>query len=130
MSADPQVITNLQGIAVNLGKLANLQRIGNTLPVGQVLGTTVGTTNIQVIAADTTRTGIVFHNAGTSVSVLVAPSTDANGKAIAPTFTAPQGGLVILPLDYLPLSGNVQSVWTGSAQSGASNALTIITSSF
>src|ERR1043166_987906 len=128
--ADERAISILEGVSLNLGKLAQLQRIVNTLPLGAVLSTTVGTTNAQVIAADSTRTGIVFHNAGTPVPLLVAPSTDANGTALSPTFSSPQGGLVILPLDYLPLSGNVQTAWTAAAQTATANPLTIITSNY
>lgn len=127
---NPQLVPTLQGIGTNLAKLAQLQRIGNTLPVGAVLGTTIGTVSQQVIGADPNRTGIVFHNAGTSVPLLFAPATDANGAALAPTFSSPQGGFVVLPLDYLPLSGNVQSPWNGAAQSGTTNAASMVTSSF
>src|SRR5271166_637698 len=89
---NPQLIPAILGIGTNLGKLAQLQRIGNTLPVGAVLGTTVGTASQQVIGADANRTGITFHNAGTSVPVLFAPAADANGNALAPTFATPAGG--------------------------------------
>ena len=113
-----------------VSKLTQLQRIGNTLPFGSVLAVTLGTSSAQIIGPDPNRTGIIFHNASLTIPILVAPITDANGNALAPTFASPQGGFIIYPADYLPLSGNVQIAFNGAAQSSSGVPLTILTSSF
>jgi len=123
-------IAVLRALLTNVSKLVQLQRIVNTLPYGGVLAVNnVGTAFAQVIPADQSRTALVFHNPSLTTSVMVAPMVDKNGAALAPTFAAPAGGMLILPTDYLPISGNCQAAHGAVAQI-ASSPLTIITSTF
>ena len=113
---------------VAINGLQQTLKIGfaSTLPVSSPLAVNnLGTSSIQVIGADSTRVALLFHNPNDSVSVIVCPATDANGATLTPSFTTRGGGFIILPQDYLPVSGNCQTAWKAIAASGAANGLTI-----
>ncbi len=126
---------NLQNMETNgrllLAAVNGLQqtlRIGfaSTLPVSAPLAiNNLGTSSIQVISADPTRTSLLFHNPNGTSAIIVCPTTDATGAVLSASFTTRGGGFLILPQDYLPLSGNCQTAWNAVAESGANNGLTI-----
>jgi hypothetical protein len=123
MASLDDINSTAQGIVTNLAKLVSATQ-RNAFVLGPVTAiNNLGTTSVQVIAADTTRTSIVFHNpmSATTVLVCLAPTVA--------TFSAPGGSFVVLPQDYLPLTGNVQSAWNGVAQAGSTCSLTIASSS-
>jgi hypothetical protein len=126
MASLDDVVSTLQGITRNLGIFAK-SKIG-LIPVESVIGTgTLTTTSIQVLAAGTGRSALVFHNPSTNTTtfILVAPATDTNGNAISATFASPGGGFLIPPQQYISISGSVCALaWNGVAQT-ATTALTI-----
>jgi hypothetical protein len=123
MASTDDLNSTAQGIVTNLAKLVSATQ-RNAFVLGPVTAiNNLGTTSMQVIAADTTRTSIVFHNpmSATTVLVCLAPTVA--------TFTLPGGNWIVLPQDYLPLTGNVQGAWNAVAQAGNACSLTITSSS-
>lgn len=98
----------------------------NTLPVSAPLAiNNLGTSSIQVIGADSTRSALLFHNPNGSASVIVCPALNSNGTALAASFSLRGGGFLIQPKESLAFSGNCQTAWNAVADTGSSNGLTI-----
>jgi hypothetical protein len=117
-------LATLKGIAQTIGQLVPAsQRDGFTL--GNVIAVNnIGTSSVQVLAAPSPAiTWIVFHNPSNTVELLVQLASLG-----APSFSARGGAFLLLPGDFLPLSGAVSFAWNGIAQSGSNNPLTIVTS--
>jgi hypothetical protein len=117
-------LATLKGIAQTIGQLVPAsQRQGFT--IGTVLAVNnIGTSSIQVLAAPNPAiTWLVFHNPSNTVELLVQFASLG-----AASFSARGGAFLLLPGDYLPLSGAVSFAWNGIAQSGTNNPLTIVTS--
>lgn len=127
MAALEDVVSYLKGGVQTLGNIAITQRFPGSFSIGDTVAlNTLSTTTIQVLPSDPARIGIVFHNPNTSTSVVLAPKTDINGAAITNTTTLTGGNYVLLPQDYLYLSGGVcQLAWFGIVQSGTALALTV-----
>ena len=89
---------------------------------------TISTTPIQVLAPSPSRAAITFHNPGT-VDIFVAPTTQANGTALAPT-TSALGGcfLVFANGGQLVISGECQTGWQAFSRSASANPLTVMES--
>lgn len=92
-------------------------------PIGVAVGT-LGTTWTQVLAADVSRRGVIFHNPG-SVNVFVAPANLSAQPASG------AGALLIYPgeeQDVLALDEhqNVNAAWMAWAASGSNRPLTIL----
>ena len=108
--------------------LQQILKVGfaNTFPVSAPLAiNNLGTSSIQVIGADSTRSALLFHNQNGSASVIVCPAFNANGTALAASFSLRGGGFLIQPKESFPFSGNCQMAWNAVADTGASNGLTI-----
>jgi hypothetical protein len=75
------------------------------------------------------RRSIIFHNPG-SVDLLIYPTTDYNGVALAPSAAARGGAfLVYANGGSLTVNGECQSAWGARAVSGgATNSLTVMES--
>ncbi len=87
----------------------------------------LGTTAIPVLAANTTRHGLIFHNpATTNVNIYAFQSTIAT----APTLSAVGGAFVIVPGATLAFPSveyqNINTAFSAFAGTGTSNALTIV----
>lgn len=120
-AGDATGVSVLKGVVQNLSQLIAAQRFAGSFTIGTTTGTnTLGTTSTQVVAADSKRTSLVFHNPSSTVMVLLAQNAVA-------TWSAPGGAFVLLPQDYLSLSGVVQSAWNAAAQTGTANPLTVTT---
>jgi hypothetical protein len=117
------VVTQLRGVVQQLSSWVAVGQREGSFTIGTVTAVNnLGTASIQIIAADSARTYIVFHNPSNTVELLVCQS-----PTVA-SFTTRGGSFLILPGDYLTLTGAVSVAWNGIAQSGANNPLTIITS--
>ncbi len=99
---------------------------------GSVLAVTAITTAAKsALAANSTRKRIIFHNpntdSGLNNNLMVYPTKDMNGAALAPTFAAPGGGFVIFPGASLEVSGvgSVGTAWNVLASAGTLNGLTM-----
>lgn len=92
--------------------------VQTTTPDGSTV--LVGTSSIQVAAADLKRRGIIFANPGT-VTIRIVPG---NEVAVAGQ------GIPLLPGAMLQLMGgkliNYNSAWNAIADSGSANPLTIL----
>ncbi len=126
---------SLQGMETNgrlmiqaVNGLQQTLKVGyaSTRPVSAPLAiNNLGTSSIQVIGEDTTRSALLFHNPNGSASIIISPSVDSSGAALAPTFSARGGGFLMAPHDYLSFSGNCQTAWRAIADTGSANGLTI-----
>jgi hypothetical protein len=95
---------------------------------------TVGTSSSTVLAANTARKKLIFHNPNDTAKVAVCPSgpSRSNGAAITAVING-AGCLTLLPYQQVEISGgtpsgpqqSMGSAWIGVASAGAS-ALTII----
>ena len=99
-------------------------------PSSTVAFANLGTSPSNVIAADSTRGAITFHNPNltstTNVSVLLYPTTDLNGNSLSPTFSAPGGGYVLLGGGEKTFRGaDAAAAWDAVAASGSTNGLTM-----
>jgi hypothetical protein len=86
--------------------------------------TTVGA---QVVAQNPQRVSIVFHNPGAN-NIFVYPLVNALGGVNAPTNAAPGGSFEVFPGGLLTISGECQTAWGAFANTGTTNALTIMES--
>lgn len=85
-------------------------------------------TAVTVAPANTSRRKLTFHNPGT-VDVVVFPTVDGNGAALAPTISAKGGSFLIFANGgSLTLEGEIQGIWKALAASGVSNPLTVMDS--
>lgn len=127
MASIDDVVSNIKGAVVNIGQLIAALRLNESFYIVDTIQLgTLTTTSVQVIAADSTRNALLFHNPGDSISLLVAPATDSSGNAISLSLAARQGGYIVSPHDFVPLTGNnCQLAWNGISLSGSSNPLTI-----
>lgn len=127
MAGADDINSTLQGVVRNLSQWTKAQgTVGSFFLNSTLAVSNVGTTASLAVAANTTRSVLLFHNPGDSVALLLAPATDANNAAITATFSSRGGGYILLPQDYLPLTGaNVQLAWNVAAQSGTTNPLTV-----
>jgi len=98
----------------------------NTFPVSATLAiNNLGTSSIQVIGTDLTRSALLFHNPNGSASVIVCPALDSSGAVLSASFSSRGGGFLIQPMDSLAFSGNCQTAWNAVASTGGANGLTI-----
>ncbi len=119
--------TNQRLLIVAVNSLPQVLKIGfaNTFPINiPVSVNNLGTSSIQVIGADPTRSALTFHNPG-SATIIVCPSVNSVGSAMTASFTTRGGGFIIGPGETLPFSGICQTAWNAIANSGAANGLTI-----
>lgn len=103
-------------------------------PTSVVGVSSLGTGSTQVIAADTTRKWIEFHNPNTTTQeeVAICPAFDNSGSALTAGFGtagANAGNYVLEPGGIKRFEGNVQSAWLAAAKANANNTLTIWTQS-
>lgn len=130
MATIDDINSTLQNIAKQLGYAAQSQQNAwpnetiATSPVSTPINS-LSTTASVVIAASTTRHGLMFHNPGTA-SVYVYPTL----ASTAPTTTTVGGSFLILPggtLEFPPaLYPNVNCGWSAFSGTGSSQALTVV----
>lgn len=87
----------------------------------------VGTVGAQVIAANSQRVKISFHNPGTQIAY-VYPLLTATGSANAPTIANPGGSFQVFPGALLEIGGECQGAWGAFAAAGGTNPLTVMES--
>jgi hypothetical protein len=87
----------------------------------------VTTTGAQVVAANPQRKKITFHNPGAN-NLFVYPLVNAAGGTNAPTNAAPGGSFQLLPGAILEIDGECQFAWGAFANTGTTNALTVMES--
>jgi len=129
MTDATDINSTLQNIARQLGASAQSQQNAwpNQTAATSPLSTpcSLSTTASVVIAASTTRHGLMFHNPGTA-SVYVFPSLTST----APTTSAVGGSFLILPggtLEFPPsLYPNVNCGWSAFSGTGSAQALTVV----
>lgn len=130
MTDATDINSTLQGIARQLGEQAQSQQnawpnpTAATSPLATPINS-LSTTASVVIAASTTRHGLMFHNPGTA-SVYVYPTLTST----APTTAAVGGSFLILPggtLEFPPaVYPNVNCGWSAFSGTGSSQALTVV----
>jgi hypothetical protein len=130
MATIDDINSTLQNIAKQLGYAAQSQQnawpnqTAATSPISTPINT-LSTTASVVIAASTTRHGLMFHNPGTA-SVYVYPTL----ASTAPTTTTVGGSFLILPggtLEFAPaLYPNVNCGWSAFSGTGSAQALTVV----
>lgn len=101
-------------------------------PGSTVAFSNLGTSGTQILAADVSRSEVTFHNPNTSTnaSILVYQANDTSGNSLAPTFSAPGGGFLILPGGERTFrGGNVGLAWSAVASTGSTNGVTMWISS-
>jgi len=88
----------------------------------------LGTTGIQVVAANPQRAKLTFHNPGT-VDVYVYPQYDLNNVALTPVVGTVGGCfLVFANGGTFSIEGECQFAWFALAASGSNNPLTVMDS--
>ena len=122
------LLTALQnGVTAINGLQTTLLANGNCYVMGDVTAlNTLSTTAITVAAQDQERTFLLFHNPSSGVTLYIGPTESASGAALTPVAASPGGTFVLLPQDYLQLSGNCQSAWRAVSSSGSANPLTVV----
>lgn len=122
------LLTALQnGVTAINGVSRALLGQGNCFVAGDVTAiNSLSTTAITVIAADTDRAFLVFHNPSSGVTVYVSPSISANGAGLTPIATSPGGTFRIIPMDFIQFSGGCQTSWLAVASSGTGQPLTVV----
>ena len=131
MASPDDINSTLQGIARQLGLQA--QSDTNALPVASAatspralainnLGTSAGTV---IVAASTTRHGIVFHNPGTSAIYIypTAIQTTPTATALGGTLLIAAGSTMSFPSAQYP---NSNCGWSAFATTGSSQSFTVI----
>ncbi len=124
MAAADDINSTLQLIARQMGQQSKGQSAASAFSIGSTLGVgNIGSAaSVAVVGANAGRSVLLFHNPGDSVPLLIAPATDANGAPLTVTFSSRAGGYLLLPQDYLFLTGiNTQLAWNVIAQSGTTN---------
>lgn len=84
----------------------------------------LSTTAISVLAADTNRSFVLFHNPSSGVTVYVAPTLTTSGATLTLLATTPGGAFRIIPMDYIQFAGGTQA-WQAVCSSGSNNPLTV-----
>lgn len=130
MTDATDINSTLQNIARQLGAQAQSQQnawpnqTAATSPLSTPINS-LSTTASVVIAASTTRHGLIFHNPGTA-SVYVYPTL----ASTAPTTASVGGSFLILPggtLEFPPsIYPNVNCGWSAFSGTGSSQALTVV----
>lgn len=87
----------------------------------------LGTSPIQVIAANPQRVALTFHNPGT-IAVYVAPLLTATGATLVPSAGALGGCFEVFPGGLLTITGECQFAWQAFAASAGTVGLTIMES--
>jgi hypothetical protein len=98
----------------------------STATGSKVTAATVGTVGAQVVAGNSARVSISFHNPG-SGNVFVYPVTNSAGAPNTPSNASPAGAFVVMPGTMLMLSGECQLAW-GAFAANAGSQLTIMQS--
>jgi len=88
---------------------------------------TLGTSPLQVLAANPQRTTLTFHAPGT-IDIFVAPSVNAQGQALVPSLGSLGGTFHIFAGGTLILTGEIQGSWQAFAASSTNQPLTIMES--
>ncbi len=128
MATLDDVVSTQKGGVTSLSHIANNMAFMSTYLNGNVSAiNNVTTTSRQVLAADQSRISIVFHNPGSTTSLIVCPGLDAAGTLMTASFTTRGGGFLIEAKAYLAFSGNCQTAWNAVAETGSANPLTIST---
>lgn len=123
MASITDLLTAMQNGVTALNNLTLSGPKFSSFLIGNITGVNgLSTAATQVLMADATRTSIVFHNPS-DVSLLIYQSS----MSITFTSSTRGGGFLLLPQDYLMLSGNCAQAWTVSASSGTTHAITIAT---
>lgn len=80
-----------------------------------------------ILAADTTRTYVKFHNpnASSNAEILIWEVNDSSGNALTPTFSAPAGGYLILPGADREVTNGAGSEWHALASTGTTNGVSM-----
>jgi hypothetical protein len=84
---------------------------------GKVWAANPGNTGTQVLASNTARQSIIFHNPGPT-NVFVYPMLNATGGANSPTNINPSGSFLVMPGGLLTVSGECQGSWGAFSASG------------
>lgn len=106
--------------------------ISQNYSVPNTIGSTVAYNNIGtsltlVLSEDSGRSSFFFQNPNTDVDILVCQANDVTGSAISPSFSAPGGGIVLAPGDFIKVESEAASApWMALARSGSNNGLTIV----
>jgi hypothetical protein len=97
-------------------------------PSGVVAFANLGTSSTQVIAADSSRRSITFHNpnTATNANIVVCPAFDNSANALTASFSAPGGSYVLYPGAEKKFEGNVQTAWLAAASTGTTNGVTMV----
>jgi hypothetical protein len=93
---------------------------------GKVSAATVGTVGAQVVAGNSARQSVTFHNPGTT-NVFVYPLLNATGGANSPSSGNPAGSFQIFPGGLITIAGECQGAW-GAFGASATNYLTTMES--
>ena len=111
-------------VTLNQQQPATVVRTGLTTAVNGISSAT----GAQVLAADSQRNKVIFHNPG-SVDVLVYQAKDINNAALAPTFAAPGGGFRVFANGGSAEFDGVAFCQTafGAIAASGTGALTIVT---
>ena len=125
-----EVINQLSNIARQLSVWS--QSISNSIPAAtaatspKFTGVTLSTTASVVIAASTTRHGILLHNVGNTANVYVYQT----GMTTAPTTAALAGSILIFPGDTLSLPStifpNINAGFSAFTNTGSSQPFTVV----
>jgi hypothetical protein len=120
-----------KGAVQNLGRLISAVQdaFAPSTATKTIQINTIGTTSVQVLAADATRSIIIFHNPSSTNPLLVAQSVDGLGLPIVPSFATPGGSWYVGPLGKETFQGVVcQTIWNAVGSTNVStNPLTILT---
>jgi hypothetical protein len=132
MATPDDINSTLQNIARQLGNWVSSQSnavpmaIASTSPVSYPFNNIGTTTATTVVAANTKRHGLIFHNPGATASIYVYPSAMTS----APTTSALGGTFVIYPGSTLsfpsPLFANVNGAWSAFSGTGSGQPFTVV----
>lgn len=130
MASLDDVITNMKNAVTNLSGL--VQSLTNAYPAPTATVSpkatginTLATTAAIIIAASTTRHGIIFHNPGTVTSYIypTAIATAPGTTTLGGSFILIPGGTLSFPSSNFP---NANAGWSGFAAAGTTGPLTIV----
>lgn len=118
-----EVVSNLKNGVINIGQLSKILSFFMGGAVTAVNNVT--TTGAQVLAANSARINLSFHNPG-NVNLFVYPLVNALGTTNAPTLSALGGSFVVFPGAYFAVVDTTNGAWGAFAASGTTNPLTIL----
>jgi hypothetical protein len=132
MATIDDINSTLQNIARQLGNWSQSQSnatpfaTASTSPISYPFNNIGTATATAIIAANTNRYGLIFHNPGATASIYVFPSA----MTVAPTTSTLGGSFVIYPGSTLSFPStvfaNANGAWSAFSGTGSNQPFTVV----